>query len=68
MSPARVIHKENENELQTLTSALDALLVTTHQLSLREQDLQRRVRDAHDEVGFFFSFITLSLFIMMRIL
>ncbi|OKL58363.1 hypothetical protein UA08_06231 [Talaromyces atroroseus] len=50
MSPARVletIHKENE--LQTLTSALDALLVTAHQLSLREQDLQRRLRVAHDE-------------------
>lgn len=50
MSPARVlesIHKENE--LQTLTAALDALLLTAHQLSLREQDLQRRVKIAHDE-------------------
>ncbi|EED12608.1 conserved hypothetical protein [Talaromyces stipitatus ATCC 10500] len=50
MSPARVFEPTHkDNDLQTLTSALDALLVTVHQLSLREQELQRRVRLAHDE-------------------
>lgn len=50
MSPARVVEAtQKENDFQTLTSALDALLVTVHQLSLREQDLQRRVKLAHDE-------------------
>lgn len=52
MSPARVLETiQKENELQTLTSALDALLVTAHQLSLREQELQQRVKLAHDEVS-----------------
>lgn len=58
MSPARVVEAtQKENDFQTVTSALDALLVTVHQLSLREQELQRRVKLAHDEVSFiFFSF------------
>ncbi|KAH8692424.1 hypothetical protein BGW36DRAFT_303854 [Talaromyces proteolyticus] len=50
MSPARVLETVGQNtELQTLVSALDALLVTTYQLSLREQDLRRKVQLAHDE-------------------
>lgn len=52
MSPARVVEAtQKENDFQTVTSALDALLVTVHQLSLREQELQRRVQLAHDEVS-----------------
>jgi hypothetical protein len=64
MSPARVVEAtQKENEFQTLTSALDALLVTVHQLSLREQELQRRVKLAHDEVSLFFlTFFLCSLF------
>jgi hypothetical protein len=59
MSPARVVEAtQKENDFQTLTSALDALLVTVHQLSLREQELQRRVKLAHDEVSFYFSFLS----------
>ncbi|EEA18805.1 hypothetical protein TMatcc_010651 [Talaromyces marneffei ATCC 18224] len=50
MSPARVGEApQKDNDFQTVTSALDALLVTVHQLSLREQELQRRVKLAHDE-------------------
>jgi hypothetical protein len=67
MSPARVlesIHKENE--LQTLTSALDALLVTAHQLSLREQELQRRASVAHDEVSLLFCIHFISFFDFLR--
>jgi hypothetical protein len=53
MSPARVLEAaQKENDFQTVTSALDALLVTVHQLSLREQELQTRVKFAHDEVSF----------------
>jgi hypothetical protein len=56
MSPARVVEAtQKENDFQTVTSALDALLVTVHQLSLREQELQRRVKLAHDEVSIIFS-------------
>lgn len=61
MSPARVVEAtQKENDFQTVTSALDALLVTVHQLSLREQELQRRVKLAHDEVSFscFSSFVS----------
>lgn len=54
MSPARVVEAtQKDNDFQTLTSALDALLVTVHQLSLREQELQRRVKLAHDEVSLY---------------
>lgn len=51
MSPARVLEPtEQDQQLQTLAGALEALLLTAQQLSLKEQDLQRRVRYAHDEV------------------
>lgn len=51
MSPARVLEPtEQDQQLQTLARALDALLLTAQQLSLKEQDLQRRVKYAHDEV------------------
>ncbi|KAL1963235.1 hypothetical protein VTN77DRAFT_8560 [Rasamsonia byssochlamydoides] len=50
MSPARVLEPtEKDQQLQTLARALDALLLTAQQLSLKEQDLQRRVKYAHDE-------------------
>lgn len=63
MSPARVVEAtQKENDFQTLTSALDALLVTVHQLSLREQELQRRVKLAHDEVSLFFLFFYCALY------
>lgn len=51
MSPARVLQPtEQDQQLKTLSTALDALLVTAYQLSLRERELQRRVQSAHDEV------------------
>ena len=61
MSPARVAEAtQKDNDFQTLTAALDALLVTVHQLSLREQELQRRVKLAHDEVSLYLFFFFCS--------
>lgn len=59
MSPAGEAEtpSQQEQQLQTLARAFDALLLTAHQLCLRERDLRRRVEYAHDEVGsnvFFF--------------
>jgi hypothetical protein len=58
MSPARVFETPapDNRDPQTLVSALDALLVTAHQLSLREQDLRRKVLFAHDQVCFWYFF------------
>jgi hypothetical protein len=58
MSPARIFETPvpDNRDPQTLLSALDALLVTAHQLSLREQDLRRKVLFAHEQVCFFFLF------------
>jgi hypothetical protein len=51
MSPARILEPtEQDQHLQTLARALDALLLTVQQLSLKEQGLQQRVKYAHDEV------------------
>lgn len=47
---------QQEQQLQTLARAFDALLLTAHQLCLRERELRRRVEYAHDEVGLTFSF------------
>jgi hypothetical protein len=62
MSPARVFETPapDNRDLQTLVSALDALLVTAHQLSLREQDLRRKVQFAHDQVCRDFYFLSVS--------
>ncbi|CRG91526.1 hypothetical protein PISL3812_08575 [Talaromyces islandicus] len=51
MSPARVFETPapDNRDLHTLVSALDALLITAHQLSLKELDLRRKVQFAHDQ-------------------
>lgn len=69
MSPARVFETPapDTRDLHTLVSALDALLVTAHQLSLREQDLRRKVQFAHDQVcDEFFLIFCLSLHVMRK--
>lgn len=51
MSPARVDERtEQEQQLQVLAKGFDALLLTAQRLSFKEQELQRRLRYAHDEV------------------
>lgn len=52
MSPARVIeHTDQDRHLQTLAKGFDALLVTVQILSCKEQELQRRLKYAHEEVS-----------------
>jgi hypothetical protein len=43
---------EQEQQLQCLASAFDALLHATQFLSRKEQDLQRRVKFAYEEVQY----------------
>ncbi|KAL2009307.1 hypothetical protein VTN00DRAFT_7501 [Thermoascus crustaceus] len=49
MFPARVDETEQERQLQALAKGFDALLLTAQRLSSKEQELQRRLKYAHDE-------------------
>lgn len=60
MSPLLAQPAEQEQKLQCLASAFDALLHAAQFLSRKEQDLQRRVKFAYEEVRYpcmpFYSF------------
>lgn len=60
MSPARIAEQaKQDQQVETLTRGFDALLETARSLALKEQDLQLKLKFAHDEVcisGRFLSF------------
>jgi hypothetical protein len=51
MSPARVAEQARQDQqVETLTRGFDALLKIARTLALKEQDLQLKLKFAHDEV------------------
>lgn len=52
MSPTRVTNAVDlDQQLHVLVKALDSLLLSFHELSIKEQALEKRVKYAHDEVS-----------------
>lgn len=52
MSPAPIAAEmQQDQRLETLARAFEALLLTTQQLSCREKSLQQRLKYASDEVN-----------------
>jgi hypothetical protein len=52
MSPTRVANAVDlDQQLHVLVKALDSLLLSFHELSIKEQALEKRVKYAHDEVS-----------------
>lgn len=52
MSPARVFDTMgHDHQLRVLATALDTLLVSFYELSIKEQTLEKRVNYAYDQVS-----------------